>query len=333
MPTKKISVIVPVYNSETFLPKCLDSIINQTYKNLEIILIDDGSKDNSGKICDEYAKKDDRIVVVHKENAGVSSARNAGVAIATGDYIGFVDSDDWIESHMYQNLINILDNYDVDIARCSYKRDGLNISQSHIFNESKIIDLRNSREEIICNVINSKMHCYNCLILLKRNIATKIKYIEEIALGEDLIWFIELLCNINSLYYSNSQDYHYVFNENSASQSKISKVKNLRDVLTLYEQINKILNTKKILTDNIRRILATEMFYRLSSDLSLCLYFNRDKSLLKDITNDSRFYDIVKDVDFKRLSIVNKITYKLVSYKAYDVLYYYLIIRQAIRKM
>ncbi|OUQ56652.1 hypothetical protein B5E58_10530, partial [Tyzzerella sp. An114] len=97
MENKKISVIVPIYNVEKYLNRCVDSIINQTYKNLEIILVDDGSPDNCGKICDEYAKKDNRIKVVHKENGGVSSARNVGLNIATGDYIGFVDGDDWID--------------------------------------------------------------------------------------------------------------------------------------------------------------------------------------------------------------------------------------------
>ncbi|HJA50079.1 MAG TPA: glycosyltransferase, partial [Candidatus Fusicatenibacter intestinipullorum] len=92
----KISVIIPVYNVEKYLKRCLDSVINQTYKNLEIILIDDGSTDNSGKICDEYAQKDERIIVIHKENGGVSSARNKGLDICIGDYISFIDSDDWI---------------------------------------------------------------------------------------------------------------------------------------------------------------------------------------------------------------------------------------------
>ena len=94
---EKISVIIPVYNVEKYLKRCLDSVINQTYKNLEIILVDDGSTDNSGKICDEYAKNDKRIIVIHKENGGVSVARNIGLDICTGDYVNFIDSDDWID--------------------------------------------------------------------------------------------------------------------------------------------------------------------------------------------------------------------------------------------
>ena len=99
---EKISVIVPIYNVEDYLHRCVDSIINQTYTNLEIILVDDGSPDNCLKICDEYAKKDSRIKVVHKKNGGLSDARNAGLEIATGEYIGFVDSDDYISLYFYE---------------------------------------------------------------------------------------------------------------------------------------------------------------------------------------------------------------------------------------
>ena len=100
-----ISVIVPVYNVEAYLPRCVDSILNQTYSNLEIILVDDGTKDDSDKICDDYAEKDRRIRVIHKENGGLSSARNAGIDIARGEYLAFVDSDDWIEPDALESLL------------------------------------------------------------------------------------------------------------------------------------------------------------------------------------------------------------------------------------
>ena len=117
-----ISIIVPVYNVEKYIKKCIDSIINQTYKNLEIILVDDGSPDNCGKICDEYAEKDKRIKVIHKENGGLSDARNAGIKIARGCYIGFVDSDDWIDKNMYEKLYKTLKEKDADIACCKLIR-------------------------------------------------------------------------------------------------------------------------------------------------------------------------------------------------------------------
>lgn len=103
--TEKISVIVPVYNVEKYLVRCVDSIVNQTYENLEIILVDDGSPDASGSICDSFT--DPRIRVIHKENGGLSSARNAGLDIATGDYIGFIDSDDWIAPDMYETMLRM----------------------------------------------------------------------------------------------------------------------------------------------------------------------------------------------------------------------------------
>ncbi len=113
---KLISVIMPIYKVELYLHECIDSIINQTYSNLEIILVDDGSPDNCGKICDEYAKQDDRIVVVHKSNGGLSDARNVGLNIAHGDYIVFIDSDDWMERSGIQILYELAQKYDADIV-------------------------------------------------------------------------------------------------------------------------------------------------------------------------------------------------------------------------
>jgi len=116
-----ISVIVPVYKVEKYLDFCIRSIVNQTYKNLEIILVDDGSPDNCPRICDEWAQKDQRITVIHKENGGLSDARNAGLKIATGDYIGFVDSDDWIDLSLYEVLVNEIKTNCSDIAACGVK--------------------------------------------------------------------------------------------------------------------------------------------------------------------------------------------------------------------
>ena len=119
----KISIIVPVYNVEKYLSRCVDSILNQTFTDFECILVDDGSPDNCGKICDEYAKKDKRIRVIHKENGGLSDARNAGIDIAQGEYIGFVDSDDWIHPQMYEILYNGIIENNVKISACKLEEE------------------------------------------------------------------------------------------------------------------------------------------------------------------------------------------------------------------
>lgn len=117
-----ITVIVPIYKTEKYLQRCVDSIINQTYKNLEIILVDDGSPDNSGQICDLYAKLDKRVKVLHKKNGGLSDARNAGIDIAQGEYISFLDSDDWIDERYIDRLYQLLINSNSDISVCNFVR-------------------------------------------------------------------------------------------------------------------------------------------------------------------------------------------------------------------
>ena len=120
----KISVIVPVYQVEPYLCKCLDSIVGQTYRNLEIILVDDGSPDRCGEICDEYAARDERIRVIHQSNSGAFAARNQGLDIACGEYIGFVDGDDWIEADMYQTLMTLAVDNDSDVVQCEMINEG-----------------------------------------------------------------------------------------------------------------------------------------------------------------------------------------------------------------
>ena len=147
-----ISVIVPIYKVEPYLRQCVDSIINQTYKNLEIILVDDGSPDGCPQICDDYAAKDTRVKVIHKENGGLSSARNAGLDIATGDYIAFVDSDDYLETTMYNDLYELIKSQDADVS----------VSDIYILKQGKLetysfksckVTVVNNKQDIFCHLI------------------------------------------------------------------------------------------------------------------------------------------------------------------------------------
>ena len=163
-----ISIIVPVYKVEKYLCKCLNSIIYQTYKNIEVILVDDGSPDNSGNICDNYAKKDSRIKVIHKENGGLAEARNAGLKIATGQYIGFVDSDDYIEEDMFETMYNLSKMYDAEISIVSYKewKNGIILNDMN----SGELDIYNKTEAIKELLIDSKIQSYMWNKLFKRHL-------------------------------------------------------------------------------------------------------------------------------------------------------------------
>ena len=115
-----ISIIIPIYNVDKYLTKCIESIVSQTYQDLEIIMVDDGSSDACPQICDQYAEKDSRIVVIHQKNSGVSAARNAGLKVATGKYISFIDADDYIEFDMYENMVRAFEIEDSELVICGY---------------------------------------------------------------------------------------------------------------------------------------------------------------------------------------------------------------------
>ena len=151
-----ISVIVPVYKVEPYLRQCVDSILNQTYRDIEVLLIDDGSPDKCGEICDEYAEKDDRIRVFHTENRGLSAARNLGLREATGDYIGFVDSDDWIEPDMYEVLLTRLEETGADISVCGFSYEYLNSSECSQCIEA-VYDSEGAVKDLICGDLRNQV--------------------------------------------------------------------------------------------------------------------------------------------------------------------------------
>ena len=163
----KISIIVPVYNVEQYLAECIESIRNQSLTDIEIILVDDGSPDNSGAICDDYARKDDRIRVIHKKNGGLSSARNAGLEVAIGEYIGFVDSDDWVDGEMYEVLYKNAVENQAEIAACNIAKMGLDgqFENFDIGNKDILFTRAEGMEELIRN---QKLTFSSCNKIYKR---------------------------------------------------------------------------------------------------------------------------------------------------------------------
>lgn len=224
----KISVIIPVYNAEKFLHKCLDSVLNQTFKDYEIILVNDGSKDNSGAICDEYAAKYDFIRAFHKENGGASSARNYGMKLAQGEYINFVDADDWMELDMYEKLVNVAGD-GVDLVMCNCKRPDGNGGYND-FNYNLPSGYYN-RERILkhiypCLIMQEHMD-FNPLIapwgkLYKRSLLVDndIYFDEELRFCEDELFSAIVSEKMQSFYYLNNEHlYIYYYNPNSTVTS------------------------------------------------------------------------------------------------------------------
>lgn len=235
-----ISIIVPIYNIENYLEICIESIINQSYRNLQIILVDDGSTDKSGKICDEYAKKDLRIYVIHKENGGLVSARKAGLERAVGKYVGFVDGDDYIDSGMYQKLYDIAEKYQTFFIHSGYYKGE---DKRIYFTSQKLKQYKNtaSREEVLLQLLslNSKAEISPSLWskLFERNFITKWYSMvpESQTYGEDMITMCYCIMNIDNFVSVPDAYYHYRYRQGSLSKDlsdeKLLKYYMLYDIL------------------------------------------------------------------------------------------------------
>ena len=205
-----ISIIVPVYNVETYLRKCLDSILGQSERDLEILLIDDGSSDSSGSICDEYSSSDKRIRVFHTENRGVSAARNLGLREARGEYIGFVDSDDWIEPTMYEEMLNALKSNDADICVCSFVKEYLDRSET----ADNIGDKVYSRIDALRAIALGPFYSYTWNKLVARDICTDALFPED-RIYEDLTTTNKYFLSSNTTVSVSAALYHYRMREGS----------------------------------------------------------------------------------------------------------------------
>lgn len=217
-----ISVIVPVYNVEKYLKKCLDSIVNQTYQDLEIILVDDGSTDTSGIICDQYAKKDSRIKVVHQENKGQSSARNSGLEIAKGNYIAFVDSDDTIETNMFEILMEMQEITECDLAICGHRtvQEGASFITSDESFSTELLDIEALWEEVFGKLNNAVWNK-----LFKKDLLVGIRFSLELTHGEDLIFNLEYLIRCKAGAINRQPCYNYLKRCDSVTTSSFSKKK------------------------------------------------------------------------------------------------------------
>lgn len=234
-----VSVIVPVYKVEYVVKNCIESILNQIFTDFELILVDDGSPDNSGKICDEYAKKDDRVIVIHKENGGVSSARNVGIDRAKGKYICFVDSDDYVSKDYLKTLIDVEENNNADNIWCYFKTvdkysekiDRKEVSSGPNIEKYTVKDIMTLHEKWLDAGPVCKLYI---LDIIKEN---NLKFDESLSLGEDLIFnFVYLDYTNKNIIVINKELYFYLQNnENSLSK------KYYQDMFEIYKKINSVM--------------------------------------------------------------------------------------------
>lgn len=303
-----ITVIVPVYKAEAYLEKCVNSIKNQTYKNLEIILVDDGSPDNCGAMCDRYALEDSRIRVFHKENGGQSSARNLGLDNATGEYIGFVDSDDWIEPNMYEHLYELIFKNNAQIAVCGLQCDYID-GKIVYFNQQypahKNIQIFSKIDALRELTISRKITNSPCDKLFSRYIFENIR-MREGTVYEDFEIMPSCIEKAEVIVYDPIPLYHYIMTQNSTTRGTIS---------------SKRFSEAEISRNIIEHYKSNypELYnYVLARHIEICLNiiyessnFDEFKKNREDLINELRNKKFKKA--FKLLNKKNKIKYLLFS--------------------
>lgn len=325
-----ISVIVPVYNVEKYLSSCIESIINQTYHNLEILLIDDGSTDNSGKICDEYAQKDERIHVVHQENKGQSCARNVGIKRASGRYIAFVDSDDRLHLKMYEKLISMMKEKNADIAFCELKAVSEkeqvedNIDESNIY--EKFLTPSEALREIL---LNAKVGNYVMIKLFKRELFDKLLFPEN-KVYEDVATLYKIVHRAERIAYTNQELYYYLVGRSGATTSTFTE-KKIKDSLEAYHDQYKFIVRNYPDLNQIASLIFCKMYT--SAIEKICMNHYLDMLYIDEVQE--------KYIDFKnafknlntKLMIDYLEPYRIVSILTlnYDIEVYKMIVDKVIK--
>lgn len=317
----KISIIVPVYNSEKYLEKCISSLIYQTYKNLEIILVNDGSTDKSKDVINKFFKKDSRIKVINKKNSGVSDTRNIGINASSGDYLLFVDSDDYIDPEYVEKSVQYIELNNLDYLKCSYIELVGSIENRISYYNSRIF----TKEEIIHEISISDNFSsiggvfVNKNIIINNNIVFNNKYKH----GEDLLFNYNCIIKSNKVGYLNKCNYYYVKNNDSVSNSiKIENVyKYADDNLSVINKLNKIDSTYK----------SNKLLKKLNLVAKKCVFnckvnYKEYKKFLKYIYTNEKFACLLYNVNFKKIvdNRYNIINMKFLNTKHFFLSYIYL---------
>lgn len=286
-----ISIIIPVFNAEKYLSQCIDSIIAQTYTDWELLLVDDGSTDGSGDLCDSYKKNDERIRVFHKANGGVSSSRNMGLDNAKGEYITFADSDDWLEPHAFQTYMDAFANYDIDVVRTGFYHEHENgVSEKTCISKNIIC---HNTWDMFGETERSQYYSFVWNTCIKRSCIGKLRFNEEICWLEDHTFIYQCYMNCKSMAILNVPTYHYVRrDENSLAHIKSP------DIVLKAADIE--LKLKRELLDGRNKTLEQEVesiyAYRLHSVIRLLYLGNYAFSERREF---SRYERLTPELKFK----------------------------------
>lgn len=296
----KISIIVPVYNVEQYLPRCIDSILNQSFADFELLLIDDGSKDKSCAICDEYAAKDSRIRLFHKKNGGVSSARNIGLENARGEWLSFIDGDDEI-TEGYFNIRQEHEGVDVIIKPYSVVN-----ADGRVTCHNNELSILTGKDKIFRYYVQKRNNALWDKIIKRKTVGTK-RFNTNVSIGEDFLFFLSVLPNVKSIAFDDTGSYRYFLRQGSAMQSVDIK----RKIEILWQNID---NVKSFTNTDDLRLLQKGIVYK---SYVLSLYRLRDelddngrlklKTLLKEMKySDLKFIDFnsKKMLFFHKFSVI-----------------------------
>lgn len=314
----RLSVIVPIYNSEKYLEKCIISILNQSFRSLELILINDGSTDDSIKICNKYLKKDKRVRLVDKSNEGVAIARNTGLNISVGEYITFVDSDDWIELNMYSEMMDIADKYSADIVLCDCIKDFDNHSEvyTHDIREGFYTESQLANEYyphlLIMENIEYPATISNCLMLFRNNIRTsEIEYLPGVRYSEDLLFGAQIMSQAKSFYYLKNKTFYHYNCANPISATHNPSLDKWNDYLRIYDaSCDYFLNISPSFQIQIDKMLLFFLFNTIGE-----LQKADAKKTIKLILNSSVVRSMFRRITILDLPINWKLKIRTYSYK------------------
>ena len=295
MADKKVSVVVPIYNVEDYLDKCVETIVNQTYKNLEIILVDDGAKDNSGPLCDKWAAKDSRIKVVHKENGGLSSARNTGMEVATGDYIMFEDSDDWLELELIEKCVDRITKDNSELVIFGYKKvneQGANLGEFTFGNDT--INRDKLAGQLFQRIVEMSFgYAWNKLYDFNVMKKSGLKNDRSIIDREDLVFNMQMLMHWNKISYLEFAGCNYLQRTTSLlHNSNLARLKNIKPFC------EKMYNIKFRNSESGRKVYNMNVLHYLSDCIIKNILWNDELGKTEKM---SWIKDIIKDCPHKEM--------------------------------